>query len=145
MKRNSSRRIYAICSVLVGMFIGLSLMNLGSNEIFNFVASSTNTFGTEFSDLTSKRVFNGIETVEWCQCKIERDVEFLSLLFSFQILCNHKNSPIFFDVFFVQLFAVPKYPPLPFENCKNKDFLFRIPVYGGLSNALLFILKGKLF
>lgn len=39
----------------------------------------------------------------------------------------------------------PKYEALPFENCRFKEFMFRIPVLGGLTNALNFILRGKVF
>jgi len=39
----------------------------------------------------------------------------------------------------------PQYPPLPFEDCKFKEFLFRYPMNGGLTNALHFALKGAIW
>lgn len=39
----------------------------------------------------------------------------------------------------------PAYEPLPFEDCKFTDFMFRFPANGGLTNALHFILKGVLW
>ncbi len=114
MRSISSRRMYTICSVLVGMFIGSFLINLGSNEIFNFVASSTNTFGTEFSELTSKRVFNGIETVEWCQCKIERVVDFWISIISFSLFKyvmteTHQSSLMSFSSNYLQYHNIHHY------------------------------------
>jgi hypothetical protein len=100
LRGRSSRRMYAVCSVLVGMFIGLSLINLGSNDSFNNVVSSstTNSFSTDISDLTTKRgVFNGIETVEWCQCKIERKMIFIISFLVSKIY--DRNSTVFFDFF----------------------------------------------
>eukprot|EP00551_Chaetoceros_affinis_P014545 CAMPEP_0203703576 /NCGR_PEP_ID=MMETSP0091-20130426/43669_1 /ASSEMBLY_ACC=CAM_ASM_001089 /TAXON_ID=426623 /ORGANISM="Chaetoceros affinis, Strain CCMP159" /LENGTH=389 /DNA_ID=CAMNT_0050578279 /DNA_START=333 /DNA_END=1502 /DNA_ORIENTATION=- len=38
-----------------------------------------------------------------------------------------------------------EYPPLPYDKCKHKDFLFRFGVYGGLTNALHFLLKGAVW
>lgn len=39
----------------------------------------------------------------------------------------------------------PTEDPLPYEECKFKDSIFRIGVHGGLTNALHFILKGAIW
>mmetsp|Transcript_26394 Transcript_26394/g.39025 ORF Transcript_26394/g.39025 Transcript_26394/m.39025 type:complete len:417 (+) Transcript_26394:75-1325(+) len=39
----------------------------------------------------------------------------------------------------------PTEPPLPYGNCEYDSWVFRIPVYGGLTNALHFIMKGAIW
>ena len=39
----------------------------------------------------------------------------------------------------------PAEPPLPYGNCEYDSWVFRIPVYGGLTNALHFIMKGAIW
>jgi len=39
----------------------------------------------------------------------------------------------------------PTEEPLPYYNCEWYSFVFRIPVYGGLTNALHFIMKGAIW
>lgn len=39
----------------------------------------------------------------------------------------------------------PEFPKIDYKKCKHQDFLFRFGVYGGLTNALHFILKGAIW
>ena len=39
----------------------------------------------------------------------------------------------------------PAEPPIPYDRCKFDSIMFRFGVYGGLTNALHFILKGSIW